>query len=159
MGGFYLVYNSPALGGTAASAVGPTVTPASYRNAFNQGYKSALKDLNRKGCGSFFGGQGPATINGTWYRFINLGNPNVGAETLSATSVVINSGGPYMTYSPTPGQAGPFNRFWTQPQFRAFIILHELGHQLSSITGFQPDAGSAAPNQQQSMKVIGPCIK
>jgi hypothetical protein len=139
----------------------PTVTPASYQSTFNQGYKAALRDLKRKKCGSFFGGQGPATINGTWYRFLDFGpaRTSQGAQTASPTDVQINSTGPYMTYSPVPGTPGPFGLFWTQPQFRAFILLQELGHQLSSVTGFQPDAGNPSLNQQQSMEVIGPCIK
>jgi hypothetical protein len=122
-----------------APPAGFTVTPASYQGAFNQGYGAALKkDLKRKKCGSFFGGQGPATINSTWYRFLSLNNPNVGAATVSVTSVFINSAGPYMTYSPAPGQPGPFGLFWTQSQFRAFILLHELGHQLSRSPDFNP---------------------
>ena len=85
---------------------------------------------------------------------------DVGAQTNSVNSVFINSKGPYMTYSPTPGQAGPFGVYWTQAQFRGFILLHELGHQLSPITGFQADAGPGllAINQAQSRRVIGACF-
>ena len=50
--------------------------------------------------------------------------------------------------------------FWTQPQFGAFILLHELGHQLSAITGFLPDAGPSnlSLNQSQSQQVFGICL-
>jgi hypothetical protein len=99
-------------------------------------------------------------MNATEYRFLNLGSPTVGAQTNSQTSVFVNSQGPYMTYSPTAGQAGPFGVYWTQPLFRAFILLHELGHQLSDTTGFQADAGNARLklNQAQSRRVIGACF-
>jgi hypothetical protein len=62
-----------------------------------------------------------------------------------------------MNYTPTPGTIGPFGRYWTQCQFRGFILLHELGHQLSTITGFRPDAGSPL-NQVQSGRVLAHCF-
>jgi len=89
----------------------------------------------------------------TEYRFLDLQSPNVGAETVSATNVFINSTGPYMTYA---GQTY-FGISWTPSQFRAFILLHELGHQLSWLTGFQADAGNSALNEAQSRQVISAC--
>jgi|SRR5579863_2477335 len=138
-------------------------TPQEYWGPFLQGFNAALKDLKRKKCARFYGGQGSARMSATMYRIFDLGNSGVGARTEDPTSVFINSNGPYMNYSPTVGQAGPFGLYWTQPQFQAFILLHELGHQLSPITGFQPDAsppgGPANPlNRAQSMKVIGACF-
>jgi|GEM_PF-618452 len=138
----------------------PQGTPQKYFDPFEQGFNTALKDLGKKKCGSFFGGQGPATLKSTEYRFLDLHDPNVGAQTNSSTSVFINSAGPYITYHPTPGQVGPFGVYWTQSQFRAFILLHELGHQLSSITGFRPDAGASnsSLNQAQSRQVLRGCL-
>jgi hypothetical protein len=114
--------------------------------------------LKKKKCGQFYGGQGPATMNATGYAFEAYKDPTIGAVTNSKASVFINSAGPYMTYSPTPGQPGPFNLFWTQSQFRGFILLHELGHQLSGITGFQPDKSNLPLNLAQSKQVIGACF-
>jgi hypothetical protein len=54
-------------------------------------------------------------------------------------------------------EAGPFGRFWTQGQFRGFILLHELGHQLSDVTDFQADTGSRL-NQIQSQRVLAACF-
>ncbi len=134
----------------------PGGTPEKFWGPFVQGLKAALAALKRNKCGSFFGGQGPATMSDTTYRFLDLGNANIGAETVSPSSVFINSAGPYMTYSPVAGQRGPFGLYWSQSEFRGFILLHELGHQLSSVTGFQPDAGSPL-NEAQSQQVIGAC--
>jgi hypothetical protein len=49
------------------------------------------------------------------------------AATVSATSVFINSQGPYMTYSPSPRKAGPFGVYWTQPQFQALFFYMNSG--------------------------------
>jgi hypothetical protein len=135
----------------------PAGTSAAFCQALQQGLQNALRSLKRKSCSNFYGGQGPQTLDATQYRFLNLQNPSTGAATISPNNVFINSNGPYMTYTPTPGQTGPFGRSWTQGQFRGFILLHELGHQLSSITGFQPDAGSPL-NQQQSRQVLSACF-
>jgi RHS repeat-associated protein len=136
----------------------PPGTPQNFIDPFNRAFKAAQKDLKKKKCGNFYGGQGPATMNATQYRFLDLGNPIVGAQTNSPDSVFINSNGPFMTYSPVPGQPGPFGLFWTPSQFGAFILLHELGHQLSPITGFLPDAGNPTLNQSQSKQVISVCF-
>jgi len=132
----------------------PLGTPKSYWKPFKQGYKTALKDLKNPGCSQFFGGQGPATMQATEYRFLNLDNAKVGAATVSPTSVFINSTGPFMTFT---GGSQAFGMSWSVSQFRAFILLHELGHQLSGFTGFQADADSPL-NQAQSMQVIGACF-
>jgi hypothetical protein len=87
----------------------PQGTPKKYWDPFEQSFNTALKDLGKKKCGAYFGGQGPATMKATTYRFINLPDPNSGAATLEGGgTAVINPSGAYMTYSPTPGQAGPF---------------------------------------------------
>ncbi|MFZ0564501.1 MAG: hypothetical protein WAM43_23000, partial [Terriglobales bacterium] len=41
---------------------------------------------------------------------------------------------------------------------RAFILLHELGHQLSGNTGFTPDV-DAATNSGHSMRIIKACFQ
>jgi hypothetical protein len=138
----------------------PPGTPKVFWKPFAQGFSTAMKALEKNHCSDFYGKQGPDTLNNTEYRFLDLKSETVGAQTNSKSSVFINSTGPYMTYSPTIGRVGPFNRPWTQPQFRAFILLHELGHQLSSITGFKADAGPKllGLNQDQSRQVIGACF-
>lgn len=120
----------------------PPGTPSQYCAPLQQGLAAAKKALQKKGCSAFYGGQGAQTLDATTYRFLDMGSPTTGAATIDPNNVFVNSNGPYMNYTPTPGQAGPFGRYWTQSQFRGFILLHELGHQLSPITGFGPDAGS-----------------
>jgi hypothetical protein len=64
-----------------------------------------------------------------------------------------------MNYVPTPGREGPFGVAWlTQARFESFILLHELGHQLSSITDFQPDTANPDLNRAQSRQVINACF-
>ncbi len=132
----------------------PLGTSTAYWKPFKQGFKAALKDLKNPGCSDFFGGQGSATMQATEYRFLNLGSAAVGAETVSPTNVFINSAGPFMTF--TSGSQA-FGMSWNVSQFRALILLRELGHQLSGITGFQPDANSSL-NEAQSNQVIGSCF-
>jgi hypothetical protein len=98
-----------------------------------------------------------STLHATTYRFLDLNDPTIGAATIDQNNVFINSNGPYISYTLTPGQVGPFGRYWTQKQFRGFILWHELGHQLSPITGFRPDAGSPL-NQVQSGWVLSHCF-
>jgi hypothetical protein len=135
----------------------PSGTSPIFCQALQQGLQNALRALKRKSCSNFYGGQGPQTLDATQYRFLDMQNPNTGAATISPNNVFVNSNGPYMTYTPTPGQTGPFGRYWTQGQFRGFILLHELGHQLSPVTGFKPDANSPL-NQQQSRQVLSVCF-
>jgi hypothetical protein len=129
-----------------------------YCGALNEGLVAAQQVLIQSGCREFYGGNGARVLSATRYRFLDLYNRDTGAATQGINSVFINSNGPYMTYNPAPGRAGPFGRFWTQPTFRAFILLHELGHQLSPITGFRPDANDRALNEAQSGLVLSHCF-
>jgi hypothetical protein len=98
-------------------------------------------------------------MNGSEYRFYDLGDPQIGARTIDDNTVEINQKGPYMTYHPTPGEGGLFGVNWlTQARFQSFILLHELGHQLKSFTDFQPDAGNSELNKAQSRQVINACF-
>ena len=148
-------FSFPPKNGTCGNL--PAGTSPAFCAALQQGLQNALNALKRKPCGKFYGGQGPQTLDATQYRFLDLHNPTTGAATITPNSVFVNSQGPYMSYTPTPGQTGPFGRYWTQGQFRGFILLHELGHQLSPVTGFGPDAGSPL-NQQQSQRVLNACF-
>src|SRR5581483_11245825 len=133
---------------TAACGNLPAGTSPALCKALQQGLQNALNALKRKSCSNFYGGQGPQMLNQTQYRFLPNA-PTVGAWTILpdqgqsvSTNVFINSQGPFITFAPTIGERGPFGRYWTtQAQFRGFILLHELGHQLSEITGFRPDPG------------------
>jgi RHS repeat-associated protein len=139
----------------------PAGTPDKYWDPFRQGFNEAMKRLNKKKCGDkmFSGGGTPQrTLQLTEYRFLDLGNPEVGAQTNdSAWSVFINRNGPYMTYSPVAGSR-PFGRYLTPTQMRGFILLHELGHQMSSITGFMSDANDSGVNRAQSEQVLQNCF-
>jgi hypothetical protein len=135
----------------------PPGTPQRYWEPLKQGLGNARKALKRKSCAAFYGGLGPQTLDATQYRFLDMQSPTTGAATISPTSVFINSKGPFITYAPAVGQIGPFGRAWTQGQFRGFILLHELGHQLSDITNFKADAGSPL-NQVQSRRVLSACF-
>lgn len=83
-------------------------------------------------------------LDATTYRFLDMNNLTTGSATIDPSNFFVNFNGSYMNYTPTPGQEGPFGRYWTQGQFRGFILLHELWHQISLITGFGPDARGPA---------------
>jgi hypothetical protein len=132
-------------------------TPSKYCGPLQQGLDAAKKALQNNVCSAFYGGQGAQTLDATTYRFLDMNSPTTGAATIDPSNVFVNSNGPYMNYTPTLGQVGPFGRYWTQAQFRGFILMHELAHQLSPITGFVPDAGSPL-NQIQSGWVLSHCF-
>src|SRR5579862_2732706 len=86
--------------------------------------------------------------------------PGAGAQTVDPTNVQINSLGLYMTAA-NGGIRLP-NGFTCNlgsvTNVRAFILLHELGHQLSGNTGFTPDV-DAATNSAHSMRIIKACFQ
>lgn len=112
--------------------------------------------LTQKDCAKLFGDQGPATLDATQYMFENLKDPTAGASTNSRTSVFINTKGPFLDFA---GPMRAFGRSWTQQTIRPLILLHELGHQLSDITGFKPDANDSDLNRKQSQQVVDDCFK
>jgi hypothetical protein len=145
----------------------PSGTSPTFCRALQQGLQNALRALRRRKCSNFYAGQGAQTLSQTLFRFVPNA-PNAGAWTIPpgpgqsvSTNVFINSNGPFVTFTPTPGQQGPFGRYWgSQGQFQGFILLHELGHQLSEVTGFQPDGGpqNTQLNISQSQQVMNACF-
>jgi RHS repeat-associated protein len=126
------------------------------RSALKQGLDAAKELLKKDRCAKFFGGNGPATLDATEYMFENLKDPKIGASTNSVSSVFINTTGPFLDFS---GPMRAFGISWTQQSIRPLILLHELGHQLSDITGFKPDAGNHDLNRAQSQKLVDNCFK
>jgi hypothetical protein len=133
----------------------PPGTPAVFWKPFTQGFNAAMKALRKKSCSSFYGGQGAATMNASTYRFLDLGL-TAGASTNPGFSVFVNSNpkGPYMN------PPANFLGVRTAPGIRGLILLHELGHELSNITGFVADAGPSRLNinLQQTHEVINVCF-
>ncbi len=95
-------------------------------------------------------------LNATQYRVLSLGattyNQNThtvsvtGAQTVAYNSVFINSEGPFSNLTPNVPGAGvttlDLGTGLNQTEFAAFILLHELGHQVGLFgpgRGQQPD--------------------
>ena len=153
--------------------VGPRL-PDKVRDQIDKALEEVKELLKKEKCKNLFGGKGLETLQGTDYRALNLGKPTVdsegavrveGARTLSSTLVVVNLQGPFFD----PVQFVPGAR--TNPvqfgrdlgvdpnQVPSLILLHELGHQLSEITGFKPDANNSELNKSQSEKILENCLK
>jgi hypothetical protein len=139
-----------------------------YWGPFADGYNEALNRLNSTRCGEQFEPschEGPYTtganqMRNTEYRFDALPQgPGTGAQTVDSTHVQINSLGAYMTAR--GGGIRLPNGFTcnlgSMTNVRAFILLHELGHQLSGTTGFKPDVDDAT-NSAHSMRIIKACF-
>jgi RHS repeat-associated protein len=147
----------------------PPGEPQVYWGPFADGFAEALNRLNNANCAEQFEPschEGPYTtganqMQNTTYRFLPLPQgAGAGAQTVDSTNVQINSLGLYMTA--TGGGIRLPNGFTCNlgsiTNVRAFILLHELGHQLSGNTGFTPDV-DAATNSSHSMRIIKACFQ
>jgi RHS repeat-associated protein len=147
----------------------PLGTPQQYWGPFSDGFNEALNRLNNARCAEQFEpschegpyNTGPNQMRNTTYRFLNLGSPSTGASTADATNVFINTTGLYMTAK--GGGIRLPNGFRCNlgnvTNVRAFILLHELGHQLKGNTGFTTDVDDAATNSAHSMRIIKACFQ
>ncbi len=147
----------------------PLGTPQQYWGPFSDGFNEALNRLNNTRCADEFEppcdeGPGPSAANqmrNTSYRFLNLGSPSTGAATAGPTDVFINTIGVYMTAK--GGGIRLPNGFTCNlgnaTNVRAFILLHELGHQLKGNTGFTTDVDDASTNSAHSMRIIKACFQ
>jgi len=134
----------------------PIGTPQRFWNPFTQALNEAEKRVQKKRCSAFYAGQGLATLKATQYRFLDLGTTAGGSTNHPGFSVFLNSNpnGPFMNPPRSfLGINGPLG-------IRAFILLHELGHELSNITGFVEDAGANRlnTNLRQSQRVVDNCF-
>lgn len=147
----------------------PLGTPQKFWNPFADGFGEALNRLNSTKCSEQFEPpchEGPETtganqMKNTEYRFAPLPQgPGTGAQTVDSTHVQVNSAGLYM--NATNGRIRLPNGFQcdlgSATNVRAFILLHELGHQLSGNTGFTPDT-DATINAAHSLRIIKSCFK
>ncbi len=80
---------------------------------------------------------------------------------MGPTDVRINPGGLFV--SATGGAIkladGSTYDLGSATNVRAFILLHELGHQLKDYTGFTEDFDDAARNTAHSVAVIKACFQ
>ena len=150
--------------GLSAEETGPQFLSPSqvdtYFDVLSDGYNEAIRRLNRGKCKDFFCSKGEETLRATKYYFGELPQgPKVAAQTASETLVQINTKGLYMTASSgtiTLPTKTSFN-LGSVTNVRAFILLHELGHQLKCCTEFTDDV-DAATNAEHSRKILKNCF-
>src|SRR5579864_2223139 len=146
----------------------PPGTGQQYWQPIADGFSQALNRLNNTSCAELFGPcredvdrTGFNTLFQTQYRFVSLGQGSgYGAQTVNVREVQINSQGTYMTawtgWITLPGGLRLFLGNITN--IRAFVLLHELGHQLKGHTGFIDDAADPNANLQHSLLVLRMCF-
>ena len=111
----------------------PPGTPERYWDAFLDGFAEAVGRARHGTCSTLYGGRGEAALNAEVYRFAEM-RPGIGGSTAPGfvnlnPNIFLNPSGSLWAASGTT-------------QVRGFILLHELGHRLSSTTGFfDNDAG------------------
>lgn|SRR5215469_3700238 len=112
------------------------------------------------------------TLLSTSYRILPMGAPSVqqdgtvsaiGASTVpGTTNVFINSQGPFFNPQMQVPGVGPttldFGTGLRGSDFGALLLLHELGHETSSASGFKSDAGNSNLNRRQTQKVLDKCF-
>jgi hypothetical protein len=144
--------------------------------SIKDGLKEAEKRLDDPDCAALFGGKEKAlaALRAARFSYQNLGaarvNPDdsinvVGAATATNTnppSVYINSYGPFknqtilvITPSGVKSQTFDFGSGLRGNDFRALILLHELGHLVGI---FGPDANNQALNQEYTNRVKAACF-
>ena len=154
--------------GMAGLVIGPN-TPSNAPSEFNAGFDEALNRLKDSKCRKIFCKTGKdlgydylANILKNTSYYIEPLPRGAGAATESTDEVFIGNSGPFFTgdtnISIPPAQMGlsswPSVNFQSPAQMRAFILLHELGHQ----TGvFGPDQFDFI-NGQHSIKVLENCF-
>lgn len=130
------------------------------------------KRLDKEKCANLFGGKEKAlaTINGAEYRFLSLGAAKldsntgdvrvIGAATNSATSVFVNTQGPFLNQNMFVPGAGlktlDFGTGLRGASFDALLLLHELGHQVGI---FGSDANDPKLNRSYTQQVLDACFK
>jgi len=137
-----------------------------YSGIHNAAMGDAFKRLDGRQCGDFYGGMGPQTMARTEYRFLPLGADVVAATPPPLTPggpqlrVFVSSDGPFVNPPPMGEVKLPSgtSRFLGSPTaYRSFIYLHELGHQVKSVTGFVEDHDNPRLNSKHSLQVIDAC--
>jgi hypothetical protein len=157
-------------------ALTPIPTPVNASSgqidAFRQAFENAKNRIvNNSRCAKLFGGRLEAikALYNNHYGFNNMGGPSVvngsatvtGAATLPLTrSVSINSQGPFMNQrlyvlAQRRWVTFDFGTGLTGSDFRALILLHELGHVRGK---FGADAADAALNRAHTQQVQDACF-
>ncbi len=147
----------------------PPGEPQVYWGPFADGFAEALNRLNNTNCAEQFEPschEGPYTTganqmrNTTYYFDTMPQGAGAGAQTGGPTTVIINDQGLYMTARngriTLPN--GSKCNLGSITNVRAFILLHELGHQLKGNTGFTDDVDGAT-NSAHSMRIIKACFQ
>lgn len=134
----------------------PRGAPQWQIQALADGMGVAIHQLKKDSCSNFYGGQGLSTITSTHYSFQPLGSEEI-ARTVSSSSVFINSNGSYMTSAQGSPEGLTFG-VPTRSMFRGITLLHELGHQLSDVTGFKKDNNNPNLNLHQTKMVKQQCF-
>ena len=130
--------------------------------------------LKHQGCSDFFGPAAVQTLTSAQYVLSKLGAPRfvgnrafvTAARTVIEENIVlINLDGPFITPRLiVGGKRYRFNGILTgeatpivvsDSQFRAVILLHELGHLLGT---FAPDTNNLKQNQANNRAVLGHCF-
>ena len=166
-------------GGGGYVYVRPTVpagnnyTPAQMQ-ALTNGLNNALSHTDQVDCATFYAGgdDDPSlatakVLEGTMYRLVLLPQgPGTGAQTINLTNVMINTAGAFFNARANangtvtvgmPNAAGVQTLFTFAgvSTFEAFMLLHELGHQVGV---FGADMNAAA-NGANSQAVLDHCFR
>jgi RHS repeat-associated protein len=145
--------------------VGPLATQEQI-SAFNAGMAEVLTRLRDSDCKKIFCKKIPdpeRLLNDKEYRFGPLDDVEAGAQVYPNGNVTLNTNGPYFTAKPflfVPShrrdvESRTLVEFPSLEAKRAFLLLHELGHQSGA---FGPDQTKFI-NGTHSIKVLERCFK
>ena len=130
-----------------------------------EGFTEAAKRLQKPDCGDLFGPKGREVFLSATYIVISFGKPQLNSDgkfnVISASTdrerniIMINSEGPYM--NPRLAVHGVrFNFGLKDREFRALLLLHELGHLAGR---FKHDAADPALSRSYTTSVLEACFE
>jgi len=129
------------------------------------GFNAALARLKNDNCKKLFGCNAEAKLRSTTY-FTYKGGAEGGYTDPNHKDVYLNLQGALFNarsdgYIKLPRQNGNGHYLLGDAAaVQAFVLLHELGHELSDVTGFVPDGGKGneSKNRDNSLKLLGKCF-
>jgi len=138
------------------------VVEEKYVDEIAIGYHAALARVKSGDCAKFFCQLGEATLRATtFHTYVDVSSTGAYTDNTTWRDVYLNEKGGYFNASEGLIRLPASNTIYmlgTAADVQAFIILHELAHELNANTGFVSDAASKLANENNSLMLLKKCF-